>query len=100
MLRLIGRQTFHVYRWLSSFSLDIKGLKDSQQIERHQDEAQVKLSDYVRTTHSENPARFGRMLLTLSAFERISQEMIEKLFFRGETNKSVECILHDLFKNT
>ena len=81
------------------FFLDIKGLKDSQQVEKHQDEALVKLSDYVRTTRVESPARFGRLLLTLSAFERASQEMIEKLFFRAQ-NEGVDYILHDLFKKT
>ncbi|XP_028396333.1 photoreceptor-specific nuclear receptor-like [Dendronephthya gigantea] len=81
------------------FKPDIKGLKDSEQVERHQDEAQVKLLNYTRTTHAENPARFGRMLLTLSAFERVSQDSVEKLFFRAENDK-VEFIIHDLFKKT
>ena len=81
------------------FFPDIKGLKDSEQIEKRQDDALIKLSDYIRTTRLESPARFGRLLLTLASFEGISQEMIEKLFFRAQSD-SVEYILHDIFKKT
>lgn len=80
--------------------LDIKGLKDSQQVEKLQDDTQVKFSEYVRAKRGDNPARFGRLLLTLLTFERVTQEVIEKLFFRTQSeNVSVEYILHDMFKS-
>ena len=61
----------------------------------------MKFSEYVRAKCVDNPARFGRLLLTLLGFERVPQNVIEKLFFRSlNENVSVECILHDMFKST
>ncbi|XP_031565264.1 nuclear receptor subfamily 2 group E member 1-like [Actinia tenebrosa] len=76
------------------------GLKDSEQIEATQDQAQLMLGEYIRTSYPSQVARFGRLLLLLPALRRVSALAIEELFFKKTIGSvPIERLLSDMFKN-
>ncbi|XP_041349504.1 nuclear receptor subfamily 2 group E member 1-like [Gigantopelta aegis] len=56
-------------------------LLEAAKIETLQDQAQLALAHYVTQRHLHNPARFGKMLLTLSVLRTVTPDVIEKRFF-------------------
>ena len=56
-------------------------LLEATKIETLQDQAQLALAHYVTQRHLHNPARFGKMLLTLSVLRTVTPDVIEKRFF-------------------
>ncbi|XP_050400842.1 photoreceptor-specific nuclear receptor isoform X2 [Patella vulgata] len=82
------------------FKPETRGLKDPQQVENLQDQAQVMLGQHIRAQHPTRPFRFGRLLLTLPALRYIPFDRIERLFF-GRTigNMPMEKLLCDMFKS-
>ncbi|GAU87266.1 hypothetical protein RvY_00146 [Ramazzottius varieornatus] len=77
-----------------------KGLKEPQQVESLQDQAQVMLSQYEKLHHAAQPARFGKLLLLLHNLHEIPTERVESLFFaRLIGNTPMEKILCDMYKS-
>ncbi|KAL2093248.1 hypothetical protein ACEWY4_010560 [Coilia grayii] len=82
------------------FKPESRGLKDPEQVESLQDQAQVMLAQHIHTLYSSQAARFGRLLLLLPALHFVSSEQIELLFFhRTIGNTPMEKLLCDMFKN-
>lgn len=52
-----------------------------QQIEMLQDTSQSSLEQYIRAQYSNQPTRFGKLLLMLSSLRKIEPAVIEQLFF-------------------
>ena len=52
-----------------------------QQIEVLQDTSQSSLEHYIKTQHSSQPTRFGKLLLMLSSLRKVEPTFIEQLFF-------------------
>ena len=76
------------------------GLKDPDQVESTQDQAQLMLGEYVRAQCPNQLARFGRLLLLLPGLRRISAKEIEELFFKKTIGTvPIERLLSDMFKN-
>lgn len=83
------------------FKPDLRGLRCPQYVESLQDQAQGMLGEYIRTTHSSNPARFGKLLLMLPSLRSVSQKSIENLFFRGAIDTTpIDKMLCDMFKSS
>ncbi|XP_015183515.1 PREDICTED: hepatocyte nuclear factor 4-gamma isoform X2 [Polistes dominula] len=57
------------------------GLSDSQKIQNMRHQVQVLLEDYISDRQYENRGRFGEILLTLTALQSISWQMIEQIQF-------------------
>lgn len=86
-------------RYLLDFSAAC-GLKDPEQVESTQDQAQLMLGEYVRAQCPAQLARFGRLLLLLPALRRISAKELEELFFKKTIGTvPIERLLSDMFKN-
>ncbi|XP_062567700.1 nuclear receptor subfamily 2 group E member 1-like [Saccostrea cucullata] len=82
------------------FKPDVKGLRDSLQVEALQDQAQMMLHDYVINQRLLK-TRFGRLLLQLPAMCNVSSRAIEDIFFRRTIgNIPIERILCDMFKSS
>ncbi|XP_002740657.1 nuclear receptor subfamily 2 group F member 1-B-like [Saccoglossus kowalevskii] len=64
-----------------------EGLGNTQQVEFLQDQAQLILAQYVNSKTPQNPARFGKLLLTLASLRTYKSEIIEELFFRKTIGK-------------
>ena len=85
--------------YLFQFFLEVRGLHDYHHIERCQDRAQIMLRDHVVTYLSDQPARFGKLLLLLPEIRRVSPKTIEEVLFRQTmASFSFESLLADLFK--
>ena len=72
-----------------TFVSDCRKLVNKHQVETLQDQAQLALAHYVSQSHPHNPARFGKMLLTLPNLKTIEPAIIEQTFFKhtiGATN--------------
>ena len=88
----------HIF--ICTISLAACGLKDPEQVESTQDQAQLMLGEYVRAQCPTQLARFGRLLLLLPALRRISAKEIEDLFFKKTIGTvPIERLLSDMFKN-
>lgn len=82
------------------FKPDVKGLRDSLQVEALQDQAQIMLYDYV-SNQKLLKTRFGRLLLQLPALRNVSSRAVEDIFFRRTIgNIPIERILCDMFKSS
>ncbi|KAK2164466.1 hypothetical protein LSH36_63g07011 [Paralvinella palmiformis] len=82
------------------FKPDTRGLKDPQQVENLQDQAQVMLGQHTRTQHPGQPVRFGRLLLMLPLLRLVPSERVENMFFRRTIgNTPMEKLLCDMFKS-
>lgn len=82
------------------FKPETRGLKDPEQVENLQDQSQVMLGQHIRSHYSNQPARFGKLLLLLPSLRFVSSERIELLFFhRTIGNTPMEKLLCDMFKN-
>ncbi|NP_001158447.1 photoreceptor-specific nuclear receptor protein [Saccoglossus kowalevskii] len=81
------------------FKPDTRGLKDPQQVENLQDQAQLMLGQHTRN-HPTQPTRFGRLLLMLPSLRFVTPNRIENLFFHHTIgNTPMERLLCDMFKN-
>ncbi|CAH1796527.1 unnamed protein product [Owenia fusiformis] len=82
------------------FKPDTRGLKDPQQVENLQDQAQVMLGQHIRAQHPTQPVRFGRLLLILPSLRFVLPPRMEHIFFtRTIGNTPMEKLLCDMFKN-
>ncbi|KAG1651251.1 Photoreceptor-specific nuclear receptor [Nymphon striatum] len=90
---------FACMKALILFNAEVRGLKDSRQVEISQDQAQLMLLQHTKTHHSSQPVRFGRLLLLLPSLRIVSSSRVESIFFQriiGHT--PMEKLLCDLFK--
>lgn len=91
---------FHINQTHFFHSTAACGLKDPEQVESTQDQAQLMLGEYVRAQCPTQLARFGRLLLLLPALRRISTKEIEELFFKKTIGAvPIERLLSDMMKN-
>ncbi|KAK6195571.1 hypothetical protein SNE40_000975 [Patella caerulea] len=58
-------------------------LIESSKVETLQDQAQLALAHYESHAHHENPARFGKMLLTLPILKTLNADKVQRMFFTG-----------------
>ena len=79
---------------------EIKGLRDTRQVEVLQDQAQVMLNDYIHSNNPTSKTRFGRLLLVLPVMRTVSPRTLEEIFFRRTIgNVPIERLLCDMFKS-
>ena len=83
------------------FVTEIRGLRDSGQVETLQDQAQLMLNEYILTQYPSNKTRFGKVLLLLPALRTVSPRTIEDTFFRRTIGSiPIERLLCDMFKSS
>ncbi|CAM1299309.1 Hr51 (predicted) [Pycnogonum litorale] len=90
---------FACMKALVLFNAEVRGLKDSRQVEVSQDQAQIMLMQHTKAHYPTQPVRFGRLLLLLPCLRFVSSSRIENIFFQriiGHT--PMEKLLCDLFK--
>jgi hypothetical protein len=76
---------------------DASGLTNAAYIESLQEKSQCALEDYVRTQYSDQPARFGKLLLRLPSLRTVSARVIEQLFFVRLVGKTpIETLIRDM----
>lgn len=86
---------------ITLFRPEVRGLRDSKQVDRLQDQAQLMLSDYTSRQYSTVQPRFGKLLLLLPSIRMINPRSIEELFFRRMIgNIPIERLLCDMFKSS
>lgn len=61
--------------------LDAKGLSDSARIKSLRNQIQINLEDYISDRQYDSRGRFGELLLTLTALQSITWQMIEQIQF-------------------
>lgn len=82
------------------FLADIQGLKAADQVEELQDEAQLILADYIWSRLPAQPARFGKILLSVAALRSLAEKPIEHLFFSSVPAKDMfESILSQVISS-
>ncbi|XP_076445529.1 nuclear receptor subfamily 2 group E member 1-like [Babylonia areolata] len=85
----------------SSSSAEMRTLRELQAVATLQDQAQLTLSQYIRTAYPTQPFRFGKLLLLLPTLSAISGSTIEELFFRKTIgNIPIERLLVDMYKSS
>ncbi|XP_013412830.1 nuclear receptor subfamily 2 group E member 1 isoform X2 [Lingula anatina] len=83
------------------FKSEVRGLRDSLQVEALQDQAQLMLQDYCLTQQPGSKVRFGKVLLLMPAVRTVSPRTIEDLFFRRTIGSiPIERLLCDMFKSS
>lgn len=97
---LVDPAEFACMKAIVLFRAETRGLKDPNQIENLQDQAQVMLAQHCRNQFPGQLARFGRLLLMLPLLRIINSHKIEALFFqRTIGNTPMEKVLCDMYKN-
>lgn len=97
---LVDPAEFACMKAIVLFRAETRGLKDPNQIENLQDQAQVMLAQHCRNQFPGQIARFGRLLLMLPLLRTVSSHKIESLFFqRTIGNTPMEKVLCDMYKN-
>ncbi|CAF0940068.1 unnamed protein product [Rotaria sordida] len=82
------------------FRFDIQTLSEIKLIENLQDQAQITLAQFIQIRNPTQPARFGRLLLTLPLLRSIPSIFIEKTYFSHTIGKiCMSKLLSDMFKN-
>ena len=80
--------------------VDTHGLKAADQVEQLQDEAQLLLADYVWSRLPVQPARFGKILLSVAALRSLAEKPIDQLFFSAVPGKDMfESILSQVISS-
>ena len=80
---------------------ELRGLRDPQQVECYQDQAQIMLGDYIRRHYPGQQIRFGKLLLMLPSLRMVCPKAIEELFFRQTIGSvAIESLLCDMFKSS
>lgn len=83
------------------YTLELRGLRDPQQVECYQDQAQIMLGDYIRRHFPGQQVRFGKLLLMLPSLRMVNPKTIEELFFRQTIGSvAIESLLCDMFKSS
>lgn len=81
--------------------VEVRGLRDSSQVEALQDQAQLMLSEYTLTQYPNNKVRFGKILLLMPALRTVNARTIEDAFFRRTIGSiPIERLLCDMFKSS
>ena len=81
------------------YFIEAPGLYDATHIERCQDRAQIMLRDFVTSNYSEQPARFGKLLLLLPEIKKVSGKTLEDTLLKHFNNSfSFESFVNDLFQ--
>lgn len=90
---------FACLKAIALFKPETRGLKDPLQVESFQDQAQLMMSQHVRSNYPTQHIRFGRLLLMIPSLKFVPSDRVEKIFF-GRTIGSVpmEKLLCDMFK--
>uniref|UniRef100_A0A1B6DKZ1 Uncharacterized protein n=1 Tax=Clastoptera arizonana TaxID=38151 RepID=A0A1B6DKZ1_9HEMI len=79
------------------FTTDACGLSNIAQIESLQEKSQCALEEYCRTQYSNQPTRFGKLLLRLPSLRTVSSAVIEQLFFVRLVGKTpIETLIRDM----
>ncbi|XP_001630385.3 photoreceptor-specific nuclear receptor isoform X2 [Nematostella vectensis] len=83
------------------FKPDLRDLRDPQQVECYQDQAQIMLGDYIKRQFAGQQVRFGKLLLMLPSLRLVRNKTIEELFFRQTIGSvAIESLLCDMFKSS
>ncbi|XP_044767622.1 COUP transcription factor 2-like [Neomonachus schauinslandi] len=79
------------------FTSDAPGLSDVANVESFQEKSQCALEQYVRSQYSNQPTRFGKLLLRLPSLRTVSSSVIEQLFFVHLVGKtSIKTLIRDM----
>ncbi|XP_044924281.1 COUP transcription factor 2-like [Mustela putorius furo] len=79
------------------FTSDAIGLSDVASVESWQEKSQSALEKYVRIQYSNQPMRFGKLLLRLPSLRTVSSSVIEQLFFVHLVGKiSIKSLIRDI----
>ncbi|XP_025098972.1 nuclear receptor subfamily 2 group E member 1-like isoform X2 [Pomacea canaliculata] len=82
-------------------SPEMRTLREFHSVATLQDQAQLTLSQYIRSAYPTQPFRFGKLLLLLPTLSAISGGTIEELFFRKTIgNIPIERLLVDMYKSS
>jgi hypothetical protein len=74
-----------------------KSLSEFSKVQILQDQAQLALAHYVSQVHPHNPARFGKMLLTLPCLKNIPAKLVQDVFFKKTIGQAtMEQIIHGI----
>ena len=85
----------------ASGTTEMRTLREFHAVATLQDQAQLTLSQYIRTAYPTQPFRFGKLLLLLPTLSAISGATIEELFFRKTIgNIPIERLLVDMYKSS
>lgn len=85
----------------ASSTTEMRTLREFHSVATLQDQAQLTLSQYIRTAYPTQPFRFGKLLLLLPTLSAISGATIEELFFRKTIgNIPIERLLVDMYKSS
>ncbi|CAJ0596317.1 unnamed protein product [Cylicocyclus nassatus] len=77
------------------FNPDTPSLQEPLKVEVIQEKIQTSLDEYCRTQKSQQPSRFGRILLRLPALRTISATAVESLFF-SKLETPINTLLKDI----
>ncbi|XP_015752414.1 PREDICTED: photoreceptor-specific nuclear receptor-like [Acropora digitifera] len=97
----VGEAEFACLKAVVLFKSELRGLRDPQQVECYQDQAQIMLGDYIRRHFPGQQVRFGKLLLMLPSLRMVNPKTIEELFFRQTIGSvAIESLLCDMFKSS
>jgi len=83
--------------WLTD--VDTAGLTDDKAVQQLQDEAQLLLAKYERNVRSQDPSRFGKLLLTVPYLRATSSTAVSHLFFSDTIGSvSVERLVANIYR--
>ncbi|XP_052788687.1 nuclear receptor subfamily 2 group E member 1-like [Mya arenaria] len=82
------------------FKPEVKGLRNTIQVDLVQDQSQGLFSEYCFTNHPTGKIRFGKLLLLLPALRDTHARCLEEVFFRRTIGDiAIERLLCDMFKS-
>ncbi|XP_057290632.1 protein dissatisfaction-like [Hydractinia symbiolongicarpus] len=88
-------------KFISLFNSYTSGLNNSTPVSVLRDRCQITLSEYTARKCSDQPGRFGRILLTLGRIQKISPKLIEAVFFKKEIGDiPMETLVRNMFHRT
>ena len=91
----VAQNVNHIVQILLFISDCRRELVCKRQVECLQDQAQLALAHFVSQAHPHNPARFGKMLLTLPCLKNVHPDVIEKSFFKRTIgNATINHVIH------
>uniref|UniRef100_A0A8I3P1G5 Uncharacterized protein n=1 Tax=Canis lupus familiaris TaxID=9615 RepID=A0A8I3P1G5_CANLF len=79
------------------FAPDAPGLSDTVNVESWQEKSQCALEQYVRRQYSNQPMRFGKLLLRLTSLRAVPSSVVEQLFFVHLVGKTpIKILIRDI----
>jgi len=81
-------------RFIFVFSLDAKDVVDTSRISELREKVCMSLASYCKKVHSEDVARFAKLLLRMPPIRGWCIKGIENLFFAGAARSADSDIIH------